>query len=139
MGWIFDGNRPIYVQLLEQIRMRIVCGIYGPGEKLPPVRELAQEAAVNPNTMQKALAELERTGLIYAQRTSGRFVTEDIGLIRNSRLEIALEKIDAFITAMQELGYTREEIAALIRQDQRACHEEQEKGNTNSQAEEGAV
>ena len=143
MGWVFDGSRPIYVQLLEQIRLRIVCGVYGPGEKLPPVRELAQEAAVNPNTMQKALAELERTGLIYAQRTSGRFVTEDEKRIRSSRLEIALEKIDAFITAMQELGYSREEIAALIRQDKEACQAvlsgDSEEENRNKQAEEGEV
>jgi DNA-binding transcriptional regulator YhcF (GntR family) len=143
MGWIFDGSRPIYVQLLEQIRLRIVCGVYRPGEKLPSVRELAQEAAVNPNTMQKALAELERTGLIYAQRTSGRFVTENEKQIRSSRLEIALEKVEAFITAMQELGYTREEISALIRQDEEACQAilsgEAKDENQNKQAEEGEV
>lgn len=143
MGWIFEQNRPIYTQLLEQIQMRIVCGVYAPGERLPSVRELAQEAAVNPNTMQKALAELERTGLIYAQRTSGRFVTEDEKQIWSSRLEIALEKVEAFITAMQELGYTREEISALIRQDEEACQAilsgEAKDENQNKQAEEGEV
>lgn len=118
MGWIFDGSRPIYVQLLEQIRLRIVCGVYRPGEKLPSVRELAQEAAVNPNTMQKALAELERTSLIYTQRTAGRFVTEDAALIRDCRRRLAMEKIEDFMKAMQELGYSREEILALMQQDQ---------------------
>lgn len=118
MGWIFEPNRPIYTQLLEQIQMRIVCGAYSPGEKLPSVRELAQEAAVNPNTMQKALAELERTSLIYTQRTAGRFVTEDTALIRDCRRRLAMEKIEDFVKAMQELGYSREEILTLMRQDQ---------------------
>lgn len=117
MGWTFELNRPIYTQLLEQIQMRIICGAYAPGQKLPSVRELAQEAAVNPNTMQKALAELERTQLIYTQRTAGRFVTEDTQLIRDCRRRMAMERIDEFMKAMQELGYSREEILTLMKQD----------------------
>ena len=77
MTWHFDNDRPIYTQLLEQILFLIVSGQYPPGSKLPSVRDLASEASVNPNTMQRALTELERSGLIYSQRTSGRFVTED--------------------------------------------------------------
>ena len=77
MPWNLDDSRPIYLQLMEKIQQDIVSGTYRPGEKLPSVRELALDAAVNPNTMQKALSELERSGLVYSQRTSGRFITED--------------------------------------------------------------
>ena len=77
MPWNLDSSRPIYLQIIERVQMDIITGRYQPGDKLPSVRNLAQEAAVNPNTMQKALSELERSGLIYSQRTSGRFITED--------------------------------------------------------------
>ena len=117
MGWIFEQNRPIYTQLVEQLQMRIICGRYKPGDKLKSVREMAAEAAVNPNTMQKAFAELERTGLIYTQRTAGRFVTEDEDLIRQYRQRIALEKIEEFMKAMKEMGYSREEVIALMERD----------------------
>ena len=75
MPWELDNDRPIYLQLMERIQQDIVSGIYKPGDRLPSVRDLAVEAAVNPNTMQKALSELERSGLVYSQRTSGRFIT----------------------------------------------------------------
>ncbi len=117
MGWTFEQNRPIYTQLVEQLQMRIICGRYMPGDKLKSVREMAAEAAVNPNTMQKAFAELERTGLIYTQRTAGRFVTEDDELIRQYRRRIALEKIEEFMKAMKEMGYSREEVIALMERD----------------------
>ena len=117
MAWQFDDERPIYTQLLEKIRVFIISGQYPPGSKLPPVRELAAEASVNPNTMQKAFAELERTGLIYTQRTAGRFVTEDDELIRQYRRRIALEKIEEFMKAMKEMGYSREEVIALMERD----------------------
>ena len=73
MPWELDNDRPIYLQLMERIQQDIVSGIYKPGDRLPSVRDLAVEAAVNPNTMQKALSELERSGLVYSQRTSGRY------------------------------------------------------------------
>ena len=85
MAWELDADRPIYAQLVERIQKEIVSGKYQPGEKLPSVRDLAAVAAVNPNTMQKAFAELERSGLIVTQRTSGRAVTEDTELIGNTR------------------------------------------------------
>lgn len=116
MGWHFDSDRPIYMQLLELIQQRIIAGVYGPGEQLPPVRELALEAGVNPNTMQKAMAELERTGLIHAQRTTGRFVTEDVQMIWELRQQLALDKIAGFLRGMQELGYERAEILELMGQ-----------------------
>ena len=85
MAWDLDNGRPIYAQLVERIQMQIVSGLYPPGSRLPSVRELAAVAAVNPNTMQKAFAELERSGLIVTQRTNGRTVTEDAELIRDIR------------------------------------------------------
>lgn len=114
MGWAFEDNRPIYTQLLEHIQTNIISGAYPIGSKLPSVRELAQEASVNPNTMQKALSELERSGLIYSQRTAGRFVTEDAGMIRGKRAEIAEEKIRGFIELMKSLGFEPEHTLELI-------------------------
>lgn len=104
MTWHFQNDRPIYTQLLEQIRLRIISGEYSAGSKLPSVRELAAEASVNPNTMQKALSELEQSGLIYSQRTSGRYVTEDTAMIESIKEEIAEEKIIEFLKVMNSLG-----------------------------------
>ncbi len=81
MPWNLNSDRPIFMQIIEIIQLDIISGRYAPGEKLPSVRDLASEAAVNPNTMQKALSELERSGLVYSQRTSGRFITEDTKMI----------------------------------------------------------
>ena len=94
--------------------MQIVSGYYHPGDKLPSVRELASIANVNPNTMQKAFAELERSGLITTQRTSGRTVTEDINMIKQVQGELASSHITQFIQKMKELGFTREEIKKLV-------------------------
>ena len=85
MAWALDSGRPIYAQIIERVQLDIITGHYKPGEKLPSVRELASEAAVNPNTMQKALSELEQSGLLYTQRTSGRFITEDTDLIHRMK------------------------------------------------------
>lgn len=117
MAWNLDSDRPIYAQLVERIQMQIVSGYYQPGGKLPSVRELAAVAAVNPNTMQKAFAELERSGLIVTQRTNGRSVTEDTDLIREIRKKLAAEQMDAFFSAMKELGYTEKEVLELIEKD----------------------
>jgi len=114
MAWELDSDRPIYAQLVERIQMQIISGYYPPGGKLPSVRDLAMEAAVNPNTMQKAFAELERSGLIITQRTSGRTVTEDIGMIGEIKQELAKEHLKDFIEKMKELGITKEEILSLI-------------------------
>lgn len=114
MAWELDNDRPIYAQLVERIQMQIVSGYYQPGGKLPSVRELAATAAVNPNTMQKAFVELERSGLIITQRTNGRNVTEDTGLIESIKQGMAREHMESFFTKMKELGYTSEEIRALV-------------------------
>ena len=96
--------------------MEIVSGYYPPGGKLPSVRELAAEAAVNPNTMQKAFAELERNGLIITQRTNGRTVTEDVGMINEIRQRLANEHLEAFFARMKELGYTKTQVIELVEQ-----------------------
>lgn len=115
MAWDLDADRPIYAQLVERIQMQIVSGQYPPGGKLPSVRDLAAVAAVNPNTMQKAFAELERSGLIITQRTNGRTVTEDEAMIRNIKNELAKEHVDNFFIKMKELGYTEQEATELIK------------------------
>ncbi|MCI8622686.1 MAG: GntR family transcriptional regulator [Provencibacterium sp.] len=114
MTWEFKGDRPIYIQLIEQIQMRIVSGQYPAGSKLPAVRDLAAEASVNPNTMQKALAELERDGLVHTQRTAGRFITEDHEMIRSIREKLAREQVALFFEKMGQLGISREETLRLL-------------------------
>ena len=116
MSWNLDSQRPIYAQIIERVRLDIITGRYAPGSRLPSVRELAAQAAVNPNTMQKALSELESGGLIYAQRTSGRFVTEDLEKIRRAKEQLASMQIREFIVRMKKLGLTREEIMSLFQQ-----------------------
>lgn len=116
MAWNLNSDRPIYAQILEVIQLRIIAEQYKSGDKIPSVRELAAEAGVNPNTMQKALAELERSGLVMAQRTSGRVVTEDMEMIKQTRNMLAREQVDVFISKMKELGFNKEEILALLEQ-----------------------
>ena len=110
MAWNLDTDRPIYAQLVERIQMQIVSGYYPPGGKLPSVRELAAVAAVNPNTMQKAFAELERNGLII----TGRTVTEDTELIKGIRRSLAKEYVDLYFSQMKNLGYLWREAVEMI-------------------------
>lgn len=116
MPWNLDSDRPIFIQIIEKIQMDIISGVYTPGDKLPSVRELAAEASVNPNTMQKALSELERTGLVYSQRTSGRFITEDTKMIDDIKSEMAREIISQFLENMQKLGFQKDEAVSLMKQ-----------------------
>lgn len=119
MDWNFKSDLPIYSQLVEQIKLGIVSGIFKPGERLASVRDMAMEAGVNPNTMQRALQELERQGLMFSQRTSGRFVTEDREMIEDAKRTLANRHISAFIRQMQALGYTRQEIVAMLEESER--------------------
>jgi DNA-binding transcriptional regulator YhcF (GntR family) len=100
----FDNERPIYIQLVEMIRIDIVSGKFKKGQKLPSVRELALMMKVNPNTMQKALVELENEKLIYTERTNGKYVTEDKELIENVKKELAQEKVNNYLKSMQNIG-----------------------------------
>ena len=113
MSWQFDNERPIYTQLVEQLALRMVTGVYAPGARLPSVRELAEEARVNPNTMQRAMSELEAKGLLRTERTSGRFVSEDAALLENIRQDLATGHVQAFLAHMARLGYDKEAALAL--------------------------
>ena len=115
MSWNLDSDRPIFVQIIERIEMDIISGVYKSGDKLPSVRELVSLAAVNPNTMQKALAELERTGLVYSQRTSGRFITEDQKMIDELKQTLATEQIKLFFERMSKLGISAEDTLKLVK------------------------
>lgn len=114
MPWDLKSDRPIYSQLIEQIEIKICSGIFVPGSKLPSVRELAQEAAVNPNTMQKALSRLEEDGLLYTNRTSGRFITEDTKMIEQTKQKLAQEQISEFLEKMKSLGFGKTETLSII-------------------------
>lgn len=116
MSWNLNSERPIYAQIMERITLDIVSGIYPPGARLPSVRDLAQDAGVNPNTMQKALSELERTGLVISQRTSGRFITEDLTMVEKVKQNLASMLIREFLEKMEHIGFTKETIIQLIEQ-----------------------
>ena len=116
MEWKFRSDLPIYSQLVEQIKLGIVSGNLLPGERLMSVRDMATEAGVNPNTMQRALQELEREGMVYSQRTAGRFVTENMQVIERAKKKFAEEQIRSFLEAMKKLGYQWEEILALLKE-----------------------
>lgn len=114
MNWKLTDDRPIWMQLTELLTLRIISGDYAPGAPVEAVRTLAAEAGVNPNTMQRALAELESRGLVETRRTAGRTVTEDLDLIRQVRRQIAQTRIEEFRAAMHQLGYTDDELSALL-------------------------
>ncbi len=114
MTWELSSDRPIYSQIIDKIKTDIISGKYPAGSKIPSVRELATEASVNPNTMQKALAELEKEGLLFSQRTSGRYITEDQNMINEIRNQLAIDIIASFFKKMNSIGYSNEEALALI-------------------------
>ena len=114
MTWSFSNDLPIYTQLVGQIKTAIATGVFPPGKRLPSVRDLATEAGVNPNTMQRALSQLESEGLVYSQRTAGRFVTEDQEKIAGAKRELAQQHIAQFIRAMDGLRFSREEMTVLL-------------------------
>ena len=111
MAWNLNSDRPIFIQIVERIEMDIISGKYKPGDKLPSVRDLAAEAA-----MQKAFTELERTGLVFSQRTTGRFITEDTSMIDELKSTLAKDKITELLSFMQQLGFQENEILAMIGQ-----------------------
>ncbi len=114
MQWNLTDDRPIYLQLMDTITLAIASGTLAAGSRLPSVRELAADAGVNPNTMQRALAELERDGLLYSQRTAGRFVTDESEAIQLKRREFAMQQIEAFLSSMYKMGYTQQQVIDLI-------------------------
>ena len=116
MAWVFQSDQPLYAQLVEQITLAILSGGYAPGERMLAVRELAAQAGVNPNTVQRAMGELEQLGLIRSQRTSGRFVTEDAAVIQNAKEELAAARLRDFLTAMERLGYDKSNVLQLLQE-----------------------
>ncbi|KLU67395.1 HTH-type transcriptional repressor YtrA [Desulfosporosinus acididurans] len=114
MPWDLKSDRPIYTQLVEQIKLMVFSGTYPPGSKLPSVRDMAQEAAVNPNTMQRALAKLEEDGLIITHRTSGRSITEDASMIELAKTKLAQDQIFEFLEKMRLMGFDQKEILTII-------------------------
>lgn len=117
MQWQLRGDRPIYQQIMEKLTEQIVSGQLNAGEKVPPVRELAAQAGVNPNTMQRALAQLEQDGLAFADRTAGRLVTEDTSVLDAVRRAQARVLIEHYYDSMAELGYARTEAAELLKEE----------------------
>jgi DNA-binding transcriptional regulator YhcF (GntR family) len=113
--WNFDNSIPIYLQIIQEMKRRIIRKELTPGERLASVRDLAKEAGVNPNTMQKALSELEVEGLLETERTTGRFVTSDQKLIASLREAYLKERLQPFLSELQSLGLSEEELMTLIR------------------------
>lgn len=114
MSWEFQDHLPIYAQLMDTLKRRIITGRYLPGEKLPSVRELAAEAGINPNTVQRAFSELEREGLIYTQRATGKYVTENADEIKSARQALAKAQVAEFLSNMQSLGYSVGDVIVLL-------------------------
>ncbi|MCI7766546.1 MAG: GntR family transcriptional regulator [Oscillospiraceae bacterium] len=114
MHWVFTPDTPIYLQVVNQLEQMIASGQLSPGDKLSSVREFAAQANVNPNTMQKALTELENRGIVYTRRTSGRFITDDPQRIAELREELADKVVFDFLGAMNRLGYSENEALGFI-------------------------
>ena len=114
MSFEFDNNKPIYLQLVDIIKLKIISKELKPGSKLSSVRDMAQEFGVNPNTMKRALSELERENLLYSQRTSGRFVTDNEDNINQLREEVAKVEILSLYNILTKLGYKKEELIELV-------------------------
>ena len=116
MDWNFKNGIPIYTQIVDELTMRIASGAYAPGEKLDSVRDMAMDAGVNPNTMQRALSEIERRGLVYSERTSGRFVTRDENVLKELHKELAGRYLDEFVEKLQKIGMNEKEISDFIKE-----------------------
>lgn len=115
MNWEFSNDKPIYIQLVDGIELKIISGEYASGSKILSIREMATEVGVNPNTVQKALAELERKNLVVTNRTNGKFITEDVRLIEEAKTSQATKTIRLMCNKIRMLGYTREETMAIIK------------------------
>lgn len=117
MAWSFASDRPVYVQLAERLRKKIISSEYSAGEQIPSVRQLAAETAVNPNTVQRALAELEEEGLLEVRGTLGKFVTEDREIIERSRREQAKSLVRSFVASAAEMSIPTEELLSMIQEE----------------------
>ncbi len=118
MEFEFDNNSPIYLQLIQKIKIAIASGEFKPGEKLPAVRELAMGSKINPNTVQRALFQLEEEKLIFTQRTNGKYITENKQKLKELRSELARNLLNEFTAKMQQLGFSKQEILELIEREE---------------------
>ena len=125
----FDNNMPIYLQIMNYLKKEIVSGKLKPGDKVPSVRDLATELQINPNTVQRTLAELEREGIVETKRGLGRYVTSEESIIMDIKKEMAGELIDHFIRGMSELGFVREEVISIVSDAMEETHGEQKRGD----------
>ena len=117
MDWTFTDDRPIWQQIIDQMTLRILKGEYPPGERLPGVRELAAQAGVNPNTMQRAMAQLEADGLAVGSRTAGRTVTQDTAVIEAAAKARARTAVRECLRILEELGYSGEDAMVFIKEE----------------------
>ena len=117
MAWQFNGREAVFLQIADRLRWDILGGKYSPEEQFPSVRQLAAEAAVNPNTMQKALAHLEEEGLLHAHGTVGRFVTSDREVLDAAREHMRRKTVRNWLTEAKALGITTEELIHYIKED----------------------
>lgn len=114
MDWNFIEGKPIYTQIVDIIRTKIAAGDFAPGSKLPSVRDLAVNAGVNPNTVQRALAELEHMKLVYSERTNGRFVTKDEDIMKELHKELSQTYVEELVAKLLSIGMTKEEIINAV-------------------------
>ena len=118
MSWQFNNSEAVFIQIANRLRADILNGVYASGEQIPPVRQLAAEAAVNPNTMQKALMLLEDEGLLHAQGTVGRFVTTDDAVLNKARENIKLETVRRLLTDAYSVGISPSELIRYIQKEE---------------------
>lgn len=111
----FNSSSPIYIQIIDEIKREIVSGEREPGSRVEPVRDTAKELGVNPNTVQRAFAELERMELMFSERTSGRYITSNVELIKMVREESVKQNISEFVQMMQKSGFTKADIIRLVK------------------------
>ncbi len=114
MIWKLDGSSPVYLQIMDHIRRAVLQGEFPPGSRIPPVRELAAQARVNPNTMQRALMTLEQEGLLQSSSTAGRFVTADPAVLAQLRKNLIWQTLADFTHQLQALGLTTEQAAKAL-------------------------
>ena len=112
----FDNERPIYMQLVEQLKIWIISGKIEPGDRLPSIREMAISLKINPNTIQKGLIELENQGFIYTERTNGKYVTNDKSLIDNYKNIYARETVIKYLDDMKNLGFSKEDVILYMKE-----------------------
>ena len=116
MAWKFTTDRAVYLQIAERVEKAVLSGVYPPGEQIPSVRQVALEAAVNPNTVQHAFTELENQGIIYSRGTLGRFVTQNAETIEACRLEMAQQQVQQFLKDLAQLGISKDQAITMIKE-----------------------